>query len=129
MASYQRNQMFGQDSSYDQGWDYDSGWSDYSGEPSTPSYTSEPEGSGLTGAQWANVGMHVLDTLGHIIQPDAYQQPVDAGYYQAPPSTPVYRPPATTVSPGSVAATGSINSTVLLAGGLGLAALFFFRKR
>ena len=55
MASYQRNPMFGQDSSYDQGWDYDTGWSDYSGDAATPSYTSEPEGTGLTGAQWANV--------------------------------------------------------------------------
>jgi hypothetical protein len=128
MASYMRNPMFGQDSSYDQGWDYDSGWSDYSGEPSTPSYTSEPEGSGLTGAQWANIGVHVLDTLGRIIQPDAYQQPVDAGYV-GPAYAPSAGTPAPIVRPGSVAAAGSIDSNVLLIGGLGLAALFLFRKR
>jgi hypothetical protein len=109
MASYMKNPMFGQDDSYDSGWGYDAGG-----------------GSGAT-SQWVGLGTQLLDVIGRVTAPETYQQTYPGAQY---PTTPTYAPPlGTTVQPGSVAAAGSIDSNVLLIGGLGLAALFFFRKK
>ena len=109
MASYMHNPMFGQDDSYDSGGDYHAG------------------GSGATAADWIRAGTQVIDTIGHIVQPSAYQNQGGGAYYEEP----TYAQPIGGGLPrqGSVAAAGSIDSNVLLLGGLGLAALFLFRKR
>jgi hypothetical protein len=109
MASYMKNPMFGQDDSYDSGWGYDAG------------------GSGATAADWIGLGTQVVDTLGHILQPSAYQQTGGGAYYDQP----AYAQPVGGGLPrqGTTSAMGSIDSNVLLLGGLGLAALFLFRKK
>jgi hypothetical protein len=105
MASYMHNPMFGQDDSEDSGWGYDAG------------------GSGISAGDLIGAGTSIFDTIAHIIQPSAYQQPS-----VAVPLPQTYAPPLG-IAPGSVVAAGSISSNMLLIGGLGLAALFFFRKK
>ena len=108
MASYMHNPMFGQDDSQDSGVGYDAG------------------GGGVSASDLIGLGTQALDTLGHILQPSAYQQQGGGAQYMPP----TYAPPlGVTPLPGSVVATGSINSNMLLIGGLGLAALFLFRKK
>lgn len=125
MASYMHNPMFGQDYSEEAGWAYDTGASYYSGGAYAPGYTNEPEGAGTT-ASWQSVVAGGLGLATSIVNAVAGQQPVDAQpvYTQAPPIAQL-----PTVTPGSVSAVGNISSNVLLIGGLGLAALFFFRKK
>jgi len=106
MASYMHNPMFGQDDSEDSGVGYDA-----------------TGGSGASASDLFGIGAQVFDTFAHIIQPSAYQQPA-----VALPMPQTYAPPLG-VTPGSVMAAGSISSNMLLIGGLGLAALFFFRKK
>ncbi len=116
MASYMHNPMFGQDDSYDSGWGYDAGGSGY----------EASSDSGISAHDIFNIGGKLIDLTGRIIAPDTYQQQYPGAQYP-----PVYTGPATGLPPrvGSVAAAGSIDSNVLLLGGLGLAALFLFRKR
>jgi hypothetical protein len=107
MASYMHNPMFGQDDSQDAGWGYDVG------------------GSGISAGDILNAATQIYDTTAHLIQPDAYANQGGGAYYQPP----TYTGPVVAPRQGSVAAAGSIDSNVLLLGGLGLAALFFFRKK
>ena len=128
MASYQRNPMFGQ-AAYDEnaGWAYDTGWSDYSMGSSSVPYTNEPEGTG-SAAGWQSIVAGGIGLATSIVDAVAGQQQVGAQpvYMQAPPVTQL---PAPGTMPGTVSAVGNISSNVLLIGGLGLAALFFFRKK
>ena len=118
MASYMHNPMFGQDDSYDSGWDYDAGGS---------GYTASSD-SGISAHDIFNVGGQLIDLAGRIIAPETYQQTYPGAQYP-----PVYTGPSSSlpagVRAGTVGAAGSIDSNVLLLGGLGLAALFLFRKK
>jgi hypothetical protein len=107
MASYMHNPMFGQDDSQDAGWGYDVG------------------GSGISAGDMLRAGTQIFDTVAHLVEPDAYANQGGGAYYQPP----AYAQPVGVPRQGSVAAAGSIDSNVLLLGGLGLAALFLFRKK
>src|SRR3989304_1570925 len=112
MASYMHNPMFGQDDSYDSGWGYDAGY----------------DSGGISAHDIFNVGGKLIDLAGRIIAPETYQQTYPGAQYP-----PVYTGPTSSlpagVRAGTVGAAGSIDSNVLLIGGLGLAALILFRKK
>ena len=121
MANYQQNPMFGQsdggDGSLPVTWDAYGGG--YSTDPSAVPVTSGPESSGM-GVNWTAIGTTLINAGASVAQAAlASDQPVGA--------QPIYQQPTYVPPSGTIAAAGSINSTVLLAGAAAL--LFILMKK
>lgn len=129
MAAYVNLGRFGDDVVYpeDGAAGYDAGGYDYPNDvPIDPGVSySEPDSS----INWGQVGATALTVAAGLA-------PVVANALGGGGVTTAQLPPGSTIGPGGsvippnqFVASGSINSSLLLVGGLGLAALFFLRKK
>jgi hypothetical protein len=122
MANYVKMGRFGDDLYSPT---YDASGMDYPNDvPISPGMSSDEGGGGIdwgaVGAAAITAGAAALPIIAGQVFPQANQATVGA----APVGTGVV-----TARPGTIGVAGSISSSVLLVGGLGLAALFLFRKK